>query len=92
MVNIKEIAAYVAANNGITKASAELIVKDVFAFVKDTVAEGTTVNVDKFGKFEQEIRAARTGRNPATGEVLQIAEKKVVKFKAAKDLKDQVAA
>ena len=91
MINIKEIAAYVAANNGISKAAAEGVVKDAFAFIKDTVAEGGVVNLDKFGKFEQDVRAARTGRNPATGEVMQIPEKKVVKFKVAKDFKDQVA-
>ena len=44
-----------------------------------------------FGTFEAKHRKARTGRNPATGETIQIAAKKHAKFKPAKGLKDRVA-
>lgn len=92
MVNIKEVADYVAANNGLTKALAERAVKDAFAYIKDAVAAGTDVNLDKFGKFSPEKKAERNGRNPKTGESMVIAAKTVVKFKPAKDFKDQVSA
>jgi DNA-binding protein HU-beta len=49
------------------------------------------VNIAGFGKFESRRRSARTGRNPATGETIQIAAKKYPAFKAGKGLKDRVA-
>ncbi|NKB86762.1 MAG: DNA-binding protein HU [Acidobacteria bacterium] len=49
------------------------------------------VSIAGFGKFETRARAARTGRNPATGATIQIAATKVAAFKAAKGLKDRVA-
>lgn len=91
MVNIKEVADFVAANNNISKAAALRITKDVFGFIKSEVLDGNEVNIDKFGKFESEQKEARTGRNPSTGAAIEIAAKKVVKFKAAKDFKDQTA-
>lgn len=92
MVNIKEVADYAAANNGISKSAAAAVIRDALAYIKDTVADGHTVNLDKFGKFAPEVKAARQGRNPKTGETMQIPERKAVKFKVAKDFKDQVAA
>ena len=52
---------------------------------------GGKVAIAGFGTFETRHRAARTGRNPATGESIQIAAKNVAAFKAAKGLKDRVA-
>jgi len=49
------------------------------------------VSIAGFGKFETRRRSARTGRNPATGETIQIAAKKYPAFKAGKSLKDRVA-
>ncbi len=49
------------------------------------------VSIAGFGKFETRRRSARTGRNPATGETIQIAAKKYPAFKAGKGLKDRVA-
>jgi len=49
------------------------------------------VSIAGFGKFETRRRKARQGRNPATGETIQIAATKVAAFKAAKGLKDRVA-
>ena len=49
------------------------------------------VNIAGFGKFETRRRSARTGRNPATGETIQIEAKKYPAFKAGKGLKDRVA-
>lgn len=58
--------------------------------VKESLSQGQAVQIQKFGTFEISERAARTGRNPATGEQIQIAASKSVKFKPAQDLKDSV--
>lgn len=90
-VNLKEVAEYVAARHAISKKAAEEMVKDAFAYVKSEVAVGNEVNIDKFGKFVPEDKPARTGRNPKTGESLTIEAKTVVKFKPAKNFKDEVS-
>ena len=75
---------------GGTKADAERAYE---AFVDGIVAElknGGEVALPGFGKFSVSRRAARQGRNPATGETIQIAATNVPKFKAAKALKDAV--
>lgn len=86
-VNIKEVAEYVAANNGLSKAAAERAVKDAFEYIKAEASSGAEVNIDKFGKFVREFKPERQGRNPATGEPLTIAQKFVVKFKPALDFR-----
>jgi DNA-binding protein HU-beta len=63
------------------------------AFIEVTTEElkqGSDVALVGFGTFSVSARAARTGRNPQTGEALQIAAAKVPKFKAGKGLKDAV--
>lgn len=91
-VNKKDLATYVARVHSINKTMAEAIVSDVFDRVRDEIASGNAVVVHGFGKFEQKTRAARVGRNPHTGEALDIAEKKVIAFKPAKQARDEVAA
>lgn len=88
--NIKQIIDFVAANNGLSKKAAEAAVRDVFDFIKDEVASGREIAITDFGAFKPVTRAARTGRNPATGETIQIAAKTVVSFKPAKSLRDEV--
>ena len=90
MVNMKEIAAYVAANNGISKMAAEGMVRDTFEFIKGELAAGYDVSIDKFGKFEVKERAARVGRNPKTGEALSIPAKWITRFKPAKSLREEI--
>lgn len=86
--NVQQIAEYVAANNGISKGAATIIVRDVFAFIKDSLVEGTEVNINDFGKFEVVAKPERQGRNPATGETITIAARNAAKFKPAKALRD----
>jgi DNA-binding protein HU-beta len=81
MATIKDIAGYVAANNGISKKASEEIVKDVFAYIRDEVSGGNDVRVNDFGVFKLKETAARTGRNPATGKEIHIPESNKVKFK-----------
>ena len=89
-INVKEIAEYVAANHNISKAAAEAIVRDTFSFIKDELNSQSEINVAGFGKFVTEVKPARKGRNPKTGETIQIEEKRVVKFKPLKALRDEV--
>jgi DNA-binding protein HU-beta len=90
MVNLKEVVEYAAANNGMSKAATEKVLKDALSYIKSEVAAGNVVNLDKFGKFEPQTKDARQGRNPATGETITIPAKRVVKFKVAKDFADSV--
>lgn len=87
----KDIAAAVALNKGLTKKDAESIVNEVFEVVVEALEAGEKVQLTGFGTFQTHERAARTGRNPQTGEELHIPAKKVPKFKAGKDLAERVA-
>ena len=62
--------------------------KAVFDAIKDEVVAGNKVDIAGFGSFQSADRAARTARNPQTGEAIQVAAKKAVKFKASKTFKD----
>jgi len=90
MATIKDVAEFVAANNGISRKAAEYMLKDALSFIKDEVASGNEVNLDKFGKFISVDKAARVYRNPKDGSSVLVAAKKAVKFKAAADFKIKV--
>ena len=74
---------------GATKKCAETALNAVLGAIKDAVATDK-VQLVGFGTFEMKTRAARTGRNPQTGEVIKIAASKKPAFSASKVLKDQV--
>jgi len=78
----------VAEGADISKAAAEKAVNAFVGGVTDALKNGDKVSLVGFGTFEVSNRAARTGRNPQTGETIQIAASKVPKFKAGKTLKD----
>lgn len=71
------------------KATAE-VVDTLFETVKEVVASGEKLSINGFGNFEIVERAAREGRNPATGEPIMIEASKSPKFKPAKAFKDLV--
>lgn len=73
-----------------TKAAAQRAVSSVFKVIQDTLAGGGRVTIPGFGSFKTSKRAARTGRNPQTGEPLEIAARTAVSFKAGAGLKDAV--
>lgn len=75
-----------------TKKAAGEHLDAVVTAISEALAKGEEVNISGFGKFSVAERAAREGRNPATGETIQIAASKSPKFKAAKALKDAVNA
>lgn len=89
-MNHAELSDSVAAALGVSKADAKKAVDAVFAAITDAAAKGEEVSVSGFGKFKVSTSAAREGRNPATGETMQIAAKKKLGFGAAKAVKDRL--
>ena len=73
-----------------TKKNLGIIVDGLLKTIQDEVVAGGKVQLVGFGTFEAVERAARTGRNPLTGEALEIAASKTPKFKAGKAFKDAV--
>lgn len=69
----------------------ESVIDAIGRVVQEALAKGDEVTLPGIGKLSVNKRAARTGRNPATGEALKIKAKNVPKFTAAKALKDAVA-
>lgn len=85
-----ELIANVAEKAGLTKKDAEKAVNAVFDSITAALTEGDKIALIGFGTFEVRERAARTGRNPRTGEELKIEACKTPSFKAGKALKDAV--
>ena len=81
----------VAAKAEISKKDADKAVSAVLSAISDSLIAGEKVHLVGFGTFEVRDRAAREGKNPATGEKITIAATKVPAFKAGKALKDAVA-
>ncbi len=77
----------ISADQGITKKLAGEIFDQIFTTIGQALAEGTPVTIPSFGTFKIGERAARAGRNPQTGEAIEVAASRVVSFKSAKSLK-----
>ena len=86
----KELVAKSAHDADIPKAKAEKVLKSVLGSITGSLARGNKVTLVGFGTFSVSNRAARKGRNPATGATIQIPAAKVPKFKAGKKLKNAV--
>lgn len=89
-MNKSELIMKVAEDVDISKAKAEAAVNALINSVTEELKAGGTVALTGFGTFQVKERAARTGRNPQTGENIQIAAAKIPGFKAGKGLKDSV--
>ena len=89
-MNKQAIAEAVQGVLGGTKADAERAVETVFDSIAEALKRGDDVSVAGFGIFSAKMRAARTARNPRTGESIQVQAMRVPKFKAGKGLKDAV--
>lgn len=89
-MNRSELTKALAANLEVPTAVAKGYLDTFEAIVTDTVADGDPVVLSGFCKFERKTRAARTGRNPMTGEAIDIPEKTVVKITPLKGFKDAV--
>jgi DNA-binding protein HU-beta len=75
---------------GGTKADAERVMDTVVNSITETLKSGDEVSIAGLGIFSAKMRAARTARNPRTGEPIQVPAMRVPKFRAAKALKDAV--
>lgn len=89
-MNKSELIAAVAKEADLTKKDAEAAVNAVTCVITDALKAGDKVQLVGFGTFETRARAARTGKNPRTGETIEIEASKVPAFKAGKALKDTV--
>jgi len=89
-VNKSELVDHVAKKTGMPKTKAQEAVEAIFDGIKATLKKGGEVRLVGFGTFSVAKRAATTGRNPRTGEKINIPASKQPKFKAGKELKDAV--
>ncbi|RPH95927.1 HU family DNA-binding protein [candidate division KSB1 bacterium] len=84
----EELTVAVAAKTGITREFSSEVVTAVFETIADIIRDGDKVTVTDFGTFFLGQRAARQGRNPRTGEKIEIPARKVPRFTPAKKLKE----
>ena len=89
-MNKSDLVDAIADSAGLSKADAARALDAVVDTVTDALKAGDSVSLVGFGTFTVRDRAARTGRNPRTGETIQIAASKNPAFKAGKALKDAV--
>ncbi len=89
-MNKAELINCVAETAGLSKTAASDAVEAVLGGITTTLASGDSVSLVGFGTFSVADRAARTARNPRTGEAIQVAASKAPKFKPGKALKDAV--
>jgi DNA-binding protein HU-beta len=87
-VNKNELIEAVAERTGLAKSDAARAVEAVLGTLTEALKRGDTVALSGFGTFLSKERAARTGRNPRTGESIAIPASRVPSFKAGKGLKD----
>ena len=87
-MNRGEFVAAISEQSGLTKADADRALEAMFKTVKKALKSGDIVSLVGFGTFVVRKRAARTGRNPRTGDTIKIKASKVPAFKAGKALKD----
>ena len=90
IVNKEELARGVAERSGLDVGQAKAAVDATLVEIERQMAAGNEVRLTGFGKFSASQRAAREGRNPQTGESMQIAAKTVPKFSAGAELKKAV--
>lgn len=86
----QELVAAIAQEAEISKKDADRALAAAINAISKALADGDKIQLVGFGTFEVRERAARTGKNPRTGEVIKIAASKVPAFKAGKALKDVV--
>ena len=89
-MNKAELIAKIADDASITKTQANATVDSFIEAVTKTLKSGNKLTLVGFGTFSVSKRAARTGRNPATGATIKIKAKKVARFKAGKELSSKL--
>jgi nucleoid DNA-binding protein len=89
-MNKSQLVEHIAQTADISKAKADAALNAIIEGISDTLSSGDEVVLIGFGTFKVNQRAARTGRNPKTGEEIQISAANVPAFKAGKALKEAV--
>jgi len=89
-LNKAELIGYVADTAGLSKTNAAAAVEAVIGGITEALKKGDSVSLVGFGTFSVADRAARTARNPRTGETIHVGPSRAPKFKAGKALKDAV--
>ncbi|MBL7225468.1 MAG: HU family DNA-binding protein [Desulfobacteraceae bacterium] len=89
-MNKEDLVKLVSEKTGITKKAAEQAQKAVIEGISSTLEKGESISLVGFGSFKVVERTAREGRNPSTGEKMQIPASKAVKFTPSKSLKERV--
>lgn len=89
-MNKSELVDFVAQAAGLTKSDSEKAVNAVFQGISNTLSSGNDARFVGFGTFSASKRAARQGRNPRTGETINIPASVVARFKAGSELKNQM--
>jgi DNA-binding protein HU-beta len=89
-MNKSELINAIAEESGLTKADAGRALDATLTSVTNALKAGDSISLIGFGTFSVKARSARTGRNPQTGEAIQIKASNIPSFKAGKTLKDSV--
>lgn len=89
-ITLKHLAAALAETHELSKKQTEAILGDMVGRITKHLKKGERIRIVGLGILQVKKRAARMGRNPATGEAIQIKASKKVAFRAAKDLKEAV--
>jgi len=89
-VNKQELVASIAEKSGLTKAQCEKALNGMVGAITEQLGKGESVSLIGFGTFDVSKRSARQGKNPRTGEAVQIAARNVPRFAPGKTLKTVV--
>ena len=89
-ISLKDLAAGIAERHDLPKKQADTLIADLFGRMVDHLKAGERLRIGGLGIIEVKDRAARMGRNPATGEAIQIKASRKIAFRAAKELKDAI--
>lgn len=89
-MNKSELIEAIAVKSESTKKQATLMLDAFASTVTEVLSDGEQIVLPSFGTFSVGLRSARKGRNPQTGEIIEIKASRVAKFKAGKSLKDAV--
>jgi len=86
----KDLAKAINQKLGFSQRSSALSVDEIFSCLKKSILAGESIKLVQFGTFSVKNKASRMGRNPQTGESLEITERQVVTFKASKILRQWI--
>ena len=89
-VSLKQVAAQLGESHGLQKKQAEAVMTGLVELMVEHLKKGDRLRLNGLGILQVRHSAARMGRNPATGEAIQIAAKKKIAFRPAKELKDEL--